>query len=193
MPSKLIYVNDVLLYPGDILSVKGGKSWLSRSIKWFTRHRGEQRTWSTHTAIVGNKYDVVESNARTEGVKFDAWRKGKNYRVWRMRNLTMDARIALGREADRFADINPVYGWWKLSHQALDGLAGKILGRDVTFWRRTLGKVDPDNPICSILISMIYWNILRFRFGMHQDCPNPDNIDDFNFKNPGDWEKMVEV
>lgn len=193
MPSKLIYVNDVLLYPGDILSVKGGKSWLSRSIKWFTRRRGEKGTWSTHTAIVGLKYDVVESNSRTEAVPWYKWQQGKNFRVWRMKNIRMGDRIKLGAEADRYADLKPIYGWWKLVPQAFDGLSGKLVGRDCVFWRRIMGAIDPDNPICSILIAKVYYYTLRYRFGMHPDCPSPDDIDDWNWNHLQDWEIAVEV
>ncbi len=122
--------------------VCGHRDFVSGAIRWFTRHRGEEPVFTNHVF-------VLEDNARSgaeallHGVtRFEDYRAeygAKKYwcvtfacvpnepeRPFDREVVDVKLEEYVGRDYDKLAIVK----------QALDGIAGKILGRDVFWFRR---------------------------------------------------------
>ena len=186
MPRKVIIAGGMKLLPADIIFCKVGENWLGRSIAWFTQAKGEDPTYAVHVSMVGLKYDVIEADWTARAMEWKEWSKGRSFEVWRFNGLLKEERETIASDAEWFVDRKIPYGWWEIIHQAADGLLSKVVGGDRFFFRR-LTKLDPDNPICSQLISFPYArkNIL---FGLKDpEYANPDELMDYCQGHLDEW------
>jgi len=138
------------LETGDIVCF-ADSSWLSRTIKWFTRHGDEPKTKCSHIGMMFDPDRICEALAHVKihAVKprlDDGWRE-----VYRPIGLTDNDRAKMIDQMIYYKGKR--YGWWKNLAQAADGLIG---GR--YFFRRLLW-ID-NYPICSWLVAWVY---KRFR------------------------------
>lgn len=125
---------------GSVLVLSG---W-SRLILWFTRFRKEPRSWSTHTLNV--RRDGITAIESTGGrTRERDWRetydKGKHWGVLvEIVGFTPLMRDKLEVASTEY--LGRVYGFLSIVRHGLDGLLGKIAGRDV-FWFRKMAAGHP--------------------------------------------------
>ncbi|MCK4513494.1 hypothetical protein KAW64_17220 [bacterium] len=125
---------------GSSLALSG---W-SRTILWFTRFRKEPRSWATH--ILNVRRDGETAIESTGGsTKERQWREvydtGKHWGVLvEIVGFTPLMRDKLEVASNEYLD--EPYGKLALLRHGLDGLLGKVAGRDV-FWFRKMAAGHP--------------------------------------------------
>jgi hypothetical protein len=177
---------DTVLQAGDIFMTRG-TGFVSRAIRFFTRHIGESRTKVNHVGI------VVQGGRLGDAVVVEALRK-----VYRRRLVD-----AYGGEKDEVAIYRPLglapaalreivarasgyvgqsYGYGKIALHALDwALQGAYVFR-------RLGRMD-DYPICSWLVAHAYAAAGR-TFGVEAGAATPDDIWDYVTTHPAEFERV---
>lgn len=163
------------LEPCDIFLTRG-TSFVSSSIRFFTRRIGEKRSRVNHVGIIvdaGTLHSAIAVEALSK-VRMHAMRRYSKKRatgvaVYRPTNLTDAEKDAIVAKAKTYVD-RP-YGYMKiLAHLADWTLRGAYVFRRFTS--------DNDYPICSWLVAHAFKAA-----GKHFDVPagaaNPDDIWDF--------------
>jgi hypothetical protein len=166
---------DPTLRPGDVFLTRG-TGFVSKAIRFFTRHVGESRTKVNHVGI------VVQGGALRDAVIVEAVRKVRRIRL-------LDA---YGGESDEIAIYRPLrlsppqiqhivatangyvgrgYGYGKIALHALDW----VLQGAYVF--RRLGRMD-DYPICSWLVAHAY-AVAGVYFGVDPGAASPDDVWDY--------------
>lgn len=168
-----------IVEPGDVICEKGD-SGISRLIRFFTRHRGEPRTYSNHSAVVGTKDNVVEALTKVTSSDLAEWPFPHEFEIWRKVGLGKLARHTIAAEAESFE--GQIYGALKIVPHAVDGLLGKFFGREVYLFRPLIGIKR--FPICSWLVSWSYWTVSKYEFGVEPHRADPDHIHDHVSKSP---------
>ena len=174
---------DPALQPGDIFLTRGS-SFVSRAIRFFTRHIGESRTKVNHVGL------VVQGGSIREAVVVEALRKVERHRL-------IDA---YGGESDEVAIFRPVrlnvqqlhlvvamangyvgrrYGYGKIALHVLDW----VMQGAYVF--RRLGNMD-DYPICSWLVARAYCAV-NMHFGVAPGAATPDDIWDYVTTHPAEF------
>jgi hypothetical protein len=173
------------LHPADLI-FEHSDGFISTAIRWFTRRRGESRTYANHVAGMVNYDDVVEALTRVRLTPFKEWRKTANdYEIWRCEGLEPHIKDAICEHVQR--DVNEVYGVSKILSQALDGFLSKLWFKEVTLFRniskaRGRGAMN----ICSTLWAWAYYDEAGIQFNCHPATANPDGMHDFVKSNP-EW------
>jgi len=157
------------LQTGDIVCF-GDQSWLSRSIKWFTRQGSEEETKCSHVGVMYDRDRVCEALARVVITAVKVRLTGGWREVYRPIGLRRAVKLAIRAQCDYYKGKK--YGWWKNIAQAADGLIG---GR--YFFRRLL-RMD-NYPICSWLVAWVFERCAgEGYFGVVPNAATPDDIHD---------------
>jgi len=182
---RVIGMASVKLKPADVFFTSN-TAWYARAIAWFTRYPGEKPTYARHVAWMGSRKNVVESWTRVISTPATDWiRKTPRFQVWRCKSLSPQQRWRIAVKIER--KIGWSYPWWKIAFHAVDGLAGKVLRRDVRLFRRMI--VTPI-PICSGLGATEYHDE-GITLGVDPLQINPDEFHDYVRKS-NQWEKIFE-
>ena len=167
--------------PGDII-LTGGKAWISRAIRWVTRHRGEDVTVKNHAGVGINEQYYIEALWTTKRHTYDyLFELNTQYEIWR--NNTFNDKDLEMVKIKAIEYVGMIYAPQKIALHLLDGLAGKLLGRDVFKFRR-LAMFDR-YPICSWVVAFAYDEI-GYRFGVDPRFATPDCLHDHLVDN-NDW------
>jgi len=148
-------------YPdvGDIMLTRMPGKYLGRRILWYTRARGERPSRAGHAGVFADEATVQEALAR--GVVRTRWtarreqieQDGGEWAIYtRQRPIMPYQRPILAQLLKRH--LGAKYAWGELPLCALDGLLGKLLGREPIFFRR-LGALLPGTVICSKLVGLV--------------------------------------
>lgn len=125
-------------HPSSVLT-RDTEAEVSGTIRWFTRHGGEKKgSWVNHYAfLMSNLINLVEALAggveKTELARYD-----ESETTWGV----IVEHVGYSLEQHRLADgvaigmVDAPYGFLSIAKQVPDGLLGKLLGRDVYFFRR---------------------------------------------------------
>ena len=177
---------------GDIVLFAARDDAYGRLSRWLMRTSGEGPTYAVHTAQfldVGHylELDIVVKIRPTPDIlrkrlSHDLWQR-RGFVVWRGRTLTEPQRTAVTRQA--LAYVGAKFGMAKFLTHLLDGLATKVRGREVFFFRRL--NHDQGYPICSWITAFAYDRALHYRFGGPPECADPDQIDDWVSTHPDEW------
>jgi len=132
---------------GCVLALSG---W-SRVILWFTRFRKEPRSWSTHVLNIRRDGDTaVESTGwRTRECDWrEVYDNGKHWGVLvEIVGFKPLMRDKLEVASDEY--LGQVYGFLSIARHGLDGMLGKLAGRDVFFFRKMAKGHPLRYNICS--------------------------------------------
>jgi len=128
----------------------------SRRIRRWTQHRGEAPTVYSHVGLfchAHGAHPIVIHAKLIGGVQVDSWdyvrgvtedTRGGRWEVWR---FALTGEIQDGIVEDAWAKRGTGYSVGEIGLHLVDGLLGKIAGRDVLFARR-LGDLLP-STVCS--------------------------------------------
>lgn len=125
-------------HPSSVLT-RDTEAGIPKKIRWFTRHGGEKRgSWVNHYAfLMSNLTNLVEALAG--GVeKTELSRYNESETTWGV----IVEHVGYSPEQHCLADgvaigmVDAPYGFLSIAKQVPDGLLGKLLGRDVYFFRR---------------------------------------------------------
>jgi len=180
---------DQMLLSGDIVLTRGS-GFVSRAIRFFTRHIGESRTKVSHVGL------VVQGGMLQKAVVVEALRTVERHRlideyggqrdevaIYRPTRLT---RAELQRIVTTANDyVGKSYGYGKIALHALDW----VLQGAYVF--RRLGRMD-EYPICSWLVAHAY-AAAGVHFGVDAGAASPDDIWDYVTTHPGEFECVREL
>ena len=112
---------------------------ISGAIRWFTKHGGEEKgSWVNHYAfLMSNLINLVEALGggveKTELARYDesdtTWGVIVEHVGYSLEQHELADGVAIGM-------VDAPYGFMSIAKQVPDGLLGKVLGRDVYFFRR---------------------------------------------------------
>lgn len=181
-----ITMNDYPMFePCDLVFVSGN-SWLSKLIKFFTRHGGEPPTKITHIAGFDTPSTIIEASLKVKKTDVKKWdKKHKYYEVWRNLNISYEEKTKIVKYVRDYE--NNFYGWQKLFFHMLDGILGKIFNKEIFLFRKLL--FIEKYPICSWLWAYGYKDGYDYEFGNKPNVVSPDDMYDFVIKND-DWIKI---
>ena len=164
-----------VLQPGDIFLTRG-RGFVSRAIRFFTRHIGESRTKVNHVGL------VVQGGPIEQAVVVEALRNVERhclideyggaddqvaiYRPTKLSRAELQRVVALAN-----GYVGRGYGYGKIALHALDWV---FQGAYVF---RRLGQMD-DYPICSWLVAQAYSGV-GVHFGVDAGAATPDDIWDY--------------
>ena len=183
------------LKPADLLLV-GGDWWVSKLIGYFTQYRGEVPTKIHHVAGMISYWhagmishnQVEEALLKVEKSPFSQWDASHNYyQIWRNTYLTEEQRVNIALQVKSYT--NNLYGGWKLWFHMMDGILGKIFGKDIFIFRNFLSVKK--YPICSWLWSYAYYDVMLYEFGKPANIVSPDDMHD-NMKRSEQWKLLYE-
>lgn len=173
----------MILRPGDTVLTRG-KSWVSASIRFFTRGIGEPRTKVNHVGIV-TEGGPIETALITEAVrkvtKRPLWAtyapQGDSVAIYRRRHLPIEDRRMIARKADSY--VGRSYGYLKIAAHVVDYF---LLG---AFVARRLCRME-NYPMCAW-----HWGAAFAAAGI-KIAPveelSPDHIWDHVNGHPDEWE-----
>lgn len=172
------------IMPADLIFSRS-KSLLGGAIRWFERGRGEDPSFTNHTAGIGLSDNVIEAVLTVTSTPYSEWSKNGTYQVWRTSDLLdYQRKIIAGFAAKQ---IGRKYGVLKLVPHAMDGLLSKITGGSPYVFRRLL--CIERYPICSWVWTHAYAQV-GLKFGSDPDKLSPDDMLDFCEAHPGKWSKI---
>ena len=182
MPEKYIPL------PADLIFTHG-EGWISSAIRFFQRHRGEEPSYANHTAGIGStQLCVVEALWRVISTPLEIWlSEHPQFQIWRMTSLDLPTRARIAKQAESY--IGAKYGVLKVGLHMGDGVLGKVLGKEVYFFRR-MAFMKP-YPICSWEWAWAYWSE-GIQLGPAPAYQNPDAQLDYAMGNP-DWRMVLEA
>jgi hypothetical protein len=198
MESKTRHEQIPRFLAGDIILFAGKGDLYSRVGGWLMRDRGEAPTYAVHTAHFVDPGRVLEMDfvARIKSFDdvlnnrymLDLWRR-RGFEVWRCATLTDQQRQALTRQS--LAYLNVKFGMAKLGAHLLDDLIGKLAGREFFLFRH----IDPQGrrPVCSGITASVYDRALHYRFGVHPECADPDDIYDWVTAHASEWVRVYRL
>jgi hypothetical protein len=182
-----VYMQAVTFHCGDVVFFEDN-SWMSKTIKWFTRAKGESKTRFSHVGMMLGSNCLAEEKKQVtiQNAEERLLSEGKR-QVWRPLFLTTEQKatiinywlLAEGRK----------YGWWANIPHILDGFISKFIGDARLFRRLPMGEVRTN---CSGRVSIIF----RYAVGMplFEQIPgteSPDCLHDYIIRSEN-WEKIAE-
>lgn len=181
--------------PKGSIFLTSGTAWLSRWIAFFSKHGNESETVATHVGLVTEKGLINQS-----GFLFgEAMEALKCIIRWPLINRRVDERFIVFRPVNiGRKDLNDIvnyaktregrkYGYKAILFHALDGILGKIFGKDVLYFRKKFIK-SWDAKVCSSFVGTIFGKF-GYTFGTRRGhFLTPDDIWDFCVENPDKWE-----
>jgi hypothetical protein len=185
---------------GDIVLFAGQGDLYAKVSRWLMRGDFESPTYAVHSAqfldpgtvlemdFVGRirtASDVLNNKKR---YRLDMWRR-RGLEVWRCRNLTDRQRDALTRSALIYVNVR--IGVVRCMAHVADGLLGKIMRKEVFFFRR----VEPEDrhPLCAGITASAYDKVLGYRFGVEPQGADPDQIHDWVTGHPDEWTRVFQL
>jgi hypothetical protein len=194
--SKQMYLPKFLA--GDIILYAGKGDVYSRLSRWLMRTSGESVTYAVHTAQFLDAHRILEmdivgriktiEDILNKRYKLDLWQR-RGFEVWRCQPLTLQQRMTLTDQAKAYLGIK--FGMAKFFMYLLDGLASKIVHKDVRFFR-TLDRGDR-YPVCSSITAFAYDKALHYQFGIPPECADPDHIHDWVTAHPTEWVQVFRL
>ena len=178
--------HDVQLEPCDIFLTQG-TSFVSKSIRFFTRRFGEKRSEVNHVGIIvdgGTVHSAIAvealSKVRMHAMRRYAKKPKTKVAVFRPFNLTEDEKEKVVAKAKSYVDRR--YGYGKIIAHFLDwGLQGAYVFRRLTD--------DDSYPICSWLVAHAF-KAAGKNFEVEAGAANPDDIWDFVRGNPDKYKEV---
>jgi len=178
---------ETLLQPTDVFLTRGN-SWISRSIRFFTRRIGEPRTNANHTGIVvvgGPIREAIVVEALSTVKKHPlasryVGKKGTQVAVYRPLNLAETEKQVIVAAAEGY--VGRSYGWFQL----VGHLADWVLQGAYVF-RRLTGS--DRYPICSWVVAHAFAKAGK-NFGVPPGAASPDDIHDFVEENGDVYAKI---
>ena len=180
---------DPVLQPGDIFLTRG-RGFVSRAIRFFTRHIGESRTKVNHVGL------VVQGGMLQKAVMVEALRTVERHRlideyggqsdevaIYRPTRLSRAELQRIVTTANGY--VGKSYGYGKIALHALDW----VLQGAYVF--RRLGRMDK-YPICSWLVAHAY-SAAGVHFGVEPGAATPDDIWDYVTTHLGEFERVREL
>lgn len=166
--------------PGDLLFCHGS-SMMAKAIRWASRSKNEEKTWTNHVAGIGQRNTIIEAGWVV--VEYQpAPEFFETCQVWRNTTLTPEQRIAVAKAARAY--LGRRYGGAKILLHLGDAILSKVFGGNPYMFRR-LAKMD-QYPICSWVWAFAYFNALHISFGVSPYMITPDDMLDFCQESP-DW------
>ena len=157
---------------GDIvLAFKGAL--FSRLIRLVTRRKNNPVVM-THSGIMIESNTYMETDIRARLSPIEALYKCEYWEIWQYPEITDLERVTITTNAKSY--FNKTYSITKLMFHAFDAILGKILSRDIFFFRK-LSKSDK-YIVCSWIPSSVYHKI-GIDFINPYYVATPDNIHDF--------------
>jgi len=172
------------LLPGDIFLTRG-HGFVSRAIRFFTRHLGESRTKVNHVGL------VVLTGSLRDAVVVEALHKVQRHRLW----------DEYGDTDDEVAVYRPI-GLLRTELQKVVVVANGMVGRDYGYGKivlhaldwalqgayvfRRLGQME-DYPICSWLVANAFGTV-GVHFGVQPGAASPDDIWDHVTSSPREFQ-----
>ncbi len=177
------------LEPCDIFLTRGS-SFVSRSIRFFTKRFGEKRSKVNHVGIIvetGNLHSAIAvealSKVRMHAMRRYARKRTTEVAIFRPKELKAEDKADIVAKAKTYVD--QPYGYGKIVAHLLDwGLQGAYVFRRFTN--------DDDYPICSWLVAHAY-KAAGEGFGVEPGAANPDDIWDYVSEHPDDYERVREL
>jgi len=156
---------------GDIVHVQG-RGLLSRMIRWFSRARGEGRTWASHSAMVlraGDRVEIVEALRKVVLRPISAYARTRARLLVCRRpgGLDPEQKQEIVEKAEEYRGRK--YGVGKIIAHAMD----RVFGNRYVF--RRLARMDY-YPICSWLVAYVYDRVLGHQFGVAPNAAQPDDL-----------------
>lgn len=180
---------DPRLEPGDIFLTRGN-GFISRAIRFFTRHIGESRTKVNHVGLVVQggtlgEAVIVEAVRTVRRVKLIDAYGGERDEVAVFRPTRMSAAQLQHVVASASGYVGRSYGYGKIVLHALDW----VLQGAYVF--RRLGRMD-DYPICSWLVAHAYGSAGVY-FGVDPGAATPDDIWDYVTKRSAEFQRVRDL
>jgi hypothetical protein len=166
------------LEAGDVVFF-ADESWVSRVIRWFTRHGGESETIYSHCGQMINPYLVGQQNIKVSLDQIGEVIRGRSKRtrmeIWRY-DLTLGQQSKI-HDYWMNAEGAP-YGALKIIAHMLDGLLGKFGRKERVFFRRLF--ITPWHT-CSGRVGLAMSEAFSrpSPFAMLAGRESPDDIHDF--------------
>ncbi len=180
---------DQMLLSGDLVLTRGA-GFVSRAIRFFTRHIGESRTKVNHVGL------VVQGGMLSKAVVVEALRTVERHRlideyggqrdevaIYRPKRLSQAEVHRIVTAANGY--VGHSYGYGKIALHALDW----VLQGAYVF--RRLGRMD-DYPICSWLVARAY-GAAGVHFGVDPGAATPDDIWDYVTTHPAEFERVRDL
>lgn len=114
-------------------------AWVSRQIRWLTRHRGEDQGFANHAFVLRRDGTGGESTFKGAVELPDYRAKYSDIKHWGVTFAVLTEGfdpVEVEAKLDTYIEEAHGYDYWVLAKAALDGLTGKLLGRDVFWFRR---------------------------------------------------------
>lgn len=167
--------------PGDII-LTHGDWWISKSIRWMTKGKKEDKTIKNHAGIGINKDTYVEALWTTKRNTYDYLLNlnDTNIEIWRNETFTDEELEKISLKAVEY--VGSVYGVSKIALHALDGLLSKLFRDDIYLFRR-LGFIKR-YPICSWVVAYAYDEIGYIFNNKDPKFVTPDCLHDHLVKDP---------
>lgn len=179
---------------GDIMFTSG-PDWMSRWVKFWTRHRGESPSISDHQQLIFEP-GTVQSFTLFKGPRdftfYDYWadmrKRGDEWIIYRHSPAPDDLMKSGLRGEMKYAARQWKYSHAELALQALDNLIEKIVGKRVILFRK-LGRLWEKGVVCStgsnIVLKSTGWLPAFARYF------SPDDTLDYIIAHPDDWTEVV--
>lgn len=177
---------DPRLEPGDIFLTRGS-GFVSRAIRFFTRHIGESRTKVNHVGLVvqGGTLEeavIVEAVRTVRRIRLSEAYGGERDEVAIYRPLRLSPPKLQHIVASASGYVGRSYGYGKIVLHALDWV---LQGAHVF---RRLGRMD-DYPICSWLVAHAYASAGVY-FGVDPGAATPDDIWDYVTRRSAEFKRV---
>lgn len=169
--------NSTPLKPAYLVLCRGG-SLFDRGIRWVLK-RPRHPVFFNHLEIVYKAGDI-----KTAEVLAQMWRckvhslydiyAGKNMIISIYECLELNEKDAQAIADDAYSHLGQFYNVGMIPLQFVDGILGKVVGREVVFARK-LSTTSLGN-ICSVLGTMAYWRVKKWTFGVPARMADPDDV-----------------
>lgn len=195
-----------LAMKGDLVCTKAqGGGLLSNTILLLQRAPGEERSESSHTAVVREvRTDLVILREQTMPAIRDAGLEQtyNAYQLWRLRDLSPIERDKIAKLAAR---RHGAYGVTKIGLFLLDALLARVISLPIVLIGRLFGRrwrgVEPavfsrlnvtGMLVCSQWVAKLYYDAVGYEFGGHYLTMTPDKIQDY-VRGHSEWELVANV
>jgi len=176
----------VRLQPADLIFYRTS-SWLGKTIRWFTRSRKEEETYSNHVAGMINERELIEADFKAIRREINLPIELGRFQIWRNTFLTNEQRVAIANKAIEYQGKS--YGYSKLITHMMDAFLNKIFSTEIFFFRK-LNHID-NYPICSWIWTFPYFKAAKIKFGIEPEYATPDDMHDY-IKKSYTWIKIYE-
>lgn len=171
--------NPGLLEPGDVISTSD-RDILACIVKVLTRGPFEKPTWATHTGIVTESPNMIETRFKVKELPLFDYEGGSSGVVVTrfpggLTEKQQSEIVAISRHY-----LNDTYGFWKLALHLGDAALGGAY-----FFRR-LACLD-NYPICSWVPAFAYHDVMKYDFGVPPNGAQPDDILDYCYLDGWDF------